>query len=440
MLLNELPMLSNIIHSISVPTQIQETDIDELRESTYLIIDEFINNNIEEYRFKDFDHRLFEHTYHILEILYNDIEYLIDINLSELIDEGIYSYFEFYGIKRSEMTKITTPKNKRPYTQILKHIKKKDTHEQGTIEWFNFRWNHITASSAWKVLESDSAMNQIILDKCKPINPTKYSNVNTSTAMHHGHKFEPLSVLIYENMYDTEIGDYGCIEHDEYPHLAASPDGINIKIDNPRYGRALEIKNPTSRNITGIPKKDYWVQMQMQMECLNLDECDFLETSFKEYKTEEEYLSDGEFSKTINGKRKGIIACFNDGSKPLYKYTPLDITTFSQYELWKDKLIDDNSSLSWIADTYRYLETISCVLVRRNKLWFNAIKHNFKEIWDTVIEEREKGYEHRKPKKRNKKSGETLSIVTPPLEPSNHQNSINLKIDTESLKSFALEI
>ena len=149
MLLNELPMLSNIIHSISVPTQIQETDIDELRESTYLIIDEFINNNIEEYRFKDFDHRLFEHTYHILEILYNDIEYLIDINLSELIDEGIYSYFEFYGIKRSEMTKITTPKNKRPYTQILKHIKKKDTHEQGTIEWFNFRWNHITASSAW---------------------------------------------------------------------------------------------------------------------------------------------------------------------------------------------------------------------------------------------------------------------------------------------------
>ena len=41
MLMNELPNLSNIIHSISVPKQVLETDIDELRESVYLIIDDF---------------------------------------------------------------------------------------------------------------------------------------------------------------------------------------------------------------------------------------------------------------------------------------------------------------------------------------------------------------------------------------------------------------
>ena len=64
MLMNELPQLSNIIHSISVPKQIQETDIDELRESVYLVIDDFISNNIQEYRYKDFAHRIFEHTYH----------------------------------------------------------------------------------------------------------------------------------------------------------------------------------------------------------------------------------------------------------------------------------------------------------------------------------------------------------------------------------------
>ena len=46
----------------------------------------------------------------------------------------------------------------------------------------------------------------------------------------------------------------------------ASPDGINIKADSPYYGRAVEIKNPVSREITGIPKKDYWIQMQIQME------------------------------------------------------------------------------------------------------------------------------------------------------------------------------
>ena len=131
--MDELPSLTNIIHSISVPKQIQETDIDELRESVYLIIDDFISNNIGEYRYKDFTHRLFEHTYHILEILHDNTNFLIELNLSELIDEGIYSYFEFYGVKRSETTKITTPKNKRPYSQILKNIKKKDTHQQGTL-------------------------------------------------------------------------------------------------------------------------------------------------------------------------------------------------------------------------------------------------------------------------------------------------------------------
>ena len=87
-------------------------------------------------------------------------------------------YFEFYGTKRSETTKVTTPKNKRNYSKILKHIKSKDTHEQGTIEWFKFRWNHITASSAWKALEHDATKNQLIYDKCKPINTKKYSSVN----------------------------------------------------------------------------------------------------------------------------------------------------------------------------------------------------------------------------------------------------------------------
>ena len=57
----------------------------------------------------------------------------------------------------------------------------------------------------------------------------------------------------------------------------------------------LEIKNPTSREITGIPKEDYWIQMQLQMETCNLNECDFLETVFKEYETEEEFMADGTF-------------------------------------------------------------------------------------------------------------------------------------------------
>ena len=440
MLMNKLSPLTNVIHSISVPKLIQETDIDELRESVYLIIEDFINTNIEEYRHKDFAHRIFEYTYHILEILYNDIDNLIEINLSELIDEGIYSYFEFYGVKRSETTKITTPKNKRPYSQILKTIKNKDTHEQGTLKWYQFRWNHITASSAWKALEHDATKNQLILDKCKPVNISKYSRINIASAMHHGHKFEPLSIYIYEDKYETKIGEYGCIKSDSYPYLAASPDGINIKLDNPRYGRVLEIKNPTTREITGIPKKEYWVQMQMQMEVLNLDECDFFETSFKEYISENEFSLDGKFNTTKNGKKKGIILCFNDGARPIYKYVPLHINSHEQYDIWREKTINENNELTWIKDTYWHLETTSCVLVRRNKQWFNATKHKFKEIWDIILKERKEGFEHRKPKKRIKNIIPKMIITTPPLKPCATPDIKNLKINTQSLNNTELSI
>ena len=62
------------------------------------------------------------------------------------------------------------------------------------------------------------------------------------------------------------MGEFGCIEHDTYPFLKASPDGINIAPKNKLYGRMLEIKNPTTRKITGTPKKEYWIQMQLQMQ------------------------------------------------------------------------------------------------------------------------------------------------------------------------------
>ena len=421
--MDELPSLTNIIHSLSVPKQIQETDIDELRESVYLIIDDFISNNIGEYRYKDFTHRLFEHTYHILEVLHDNTNFLIELNLSELIDEGIYSYFEFYGVKRSETTKITTPKNKRPYSQILKNIKKKDTHEQGTIEWYQFRWNHITASSAWKALEQESTKNQIILDKCKPINTAKYSRVNITSAMHHGHKFEPLSILIYENLYNTKIGEYGCIENDDYPHLAASPDGINIKLDNPRYGRALEIKNPTTREICGIPKKEYWVQMQLQMEVWNLDECDFLETTFDIYENEEEFDKDGTFNLSNDCKQKGIMVQLFDGKEPVYKYAPLNLTK-EEFEKWYDNILDENVTLNWICNIYWKINIFSCILVPRNKKWFQSKIETIKEFWNIIEKERITGYEHRKPKKREKKKKIQPSTV--------------IKIDTSLLHKTCL--
>ena len=122
-------------------------------------------------------------------------------------------------------------------------------------------------------------------DRCiirAPYDGTKFDSVNMDSPFHWGTKYEPVSVQYYEYIYDTTIEDFGCIPHKEYSFLAASPDGINTDQNNYLFGRMLEIKNVVSREITGIPKMEYWIQMQLQMEVCNLNECDFLETKFVE--------------------------------------------------------------------------------------------------------------------------------------------------------------
>ena len=56
-----------------------------------------------------------------------------------------------------------------------------------------------------------------------------YVHVNINSPLHHGQKYEPISIMFYENMYKTRIKEFGCIQHSRsMPFIGASPDGINI--------------------------------------------------------------------------------------------------------------------------------------------------------------------------------------------------------------------
>ena len=286
---------------------------------------------------------------------------------------------------------------------------------QRTNEWYIFRNNLITASNAHKAFGSQAAQNQLIYEKCQPLKTAEPDDVtkmvNLNTPLHWGQKFEPLSVMIYEGLYNTHVEEFGCIPHPHYNFIGASPDGIVVNNSCDRYGRMLEIKNVVSRVITGIPKFEYWVQMQLQMEVCNLDKCDFLETKFTEYSNETEFYDDVD----TKVEEKGIMMLFYRENKPFYLYKPLNITTKCGNDKWVDEHFDlyENSNVRWLRTIYWKLDTISCILVVRDKNWFKESIVQLAKIWRTILDERETGFEHRAPKRRIKQTVLVLDKVTP---------------------------
>ena len=275
--------------------------------------------------------------------------------------------------------------------------------EQRTQAWYEFRYNHLTASNMWKIFISESTRNQLIYEKCQPLNTDKYNNnVSFESPMHWGQKYEPLSIMLYEAIYSSKVSDFGCIPHKTIDCIAASPDGIVTDESSLRYGRMLEVKNIVNREINGIPKMEYWVQMQLQMAVCELNECDFLETRFTEYETKEAFDID------IH-KYKGLMILFiNENGKPIYEYAPLAIChSDGEMEAWQEEMMEKNKTSSWMKNIYWKLDQLSCVLVLRNKQWFNSVIPQIKEIWEIIEREKKEGYSHREPKKSNPRGKKT---------------------------------
>jgi len=264
---------------------------------------------------------------------------------------------------------------------IIEHLSTIKQPEQKTAEWYLFRHDHITASNAWKALSSQANKNQLIYEKCIPINTEKFKPTLNENSLTWGHKYEPLSTALYEKKTNTIIKEFGCIEHPVHTFLAASPDGIVVGEKN--YGRMLEIKNVVSRVIDGIPKKEYYVQMQLQMEVCNLDECDFVETKFVEYEGYQDFMED-----LIN--QKGIILSFVYDNKFVYKYMPFDIVSNEEMDKWINDT-KENTNGEWFKNIYWKLDVYSCVLVKRNRDWFNESIVPISELWKIICLERQTG-------------------------------------------------
>ncbi len=393
---------------INNENKLYEKDIyDVLYECLNLMYD-YLNTNILQIIYYDLYDGIFDYNY---EILYNN--YIENLFLENLINKSkdyctklLYSIcklsrniiFKFIIPKRSYINTTIRKNllNNESYNKNIKFLKiKKNLNKLKTIvqpeqrsdEWYIFRNSTLTASNIWKIFVSEYSQTQLILEKCEPLNINKFKVTNTNSPLHWGQKYEPLSIMLYESKHNTKVEEFGCIPHEKYSYIAASPDGIICDENSDLYGRMLEIKNVVSREITGIPKMEYWIQMQIQMEVCNLDECDFLETKFLEYTDKEEYINDN------NNNNKGIILQYLKDDNPYYIYCPLHINniTSNEYINWYNNQCIINKDYELINTLYWKLEKLSCVLVLRNKFWFYNILPYIENFWNLLLEEKNNG-------------------------------------------------
>lgn len=435
--------LKNIIDEV-VPDEnvryFNDEEALELYETCKFVMEEFIRNNPKIISEPDFEDIFNENMDELMESHFeNDIFYNEDAEneLEDIMEQAKTDFFKDFMPVRSFPDSIIIREPDYEYvTNQLEILRAKPQPAQRTKEWYEFRHNLITASNAYKAFDSQCNKNQLIFEKCQPLNPENYIDKNTETqsldpniksiqikiqqnqvqmvninsTLHWGQKYEPLSVLIYEDMFNTAIEDFGCIQHEKYPFLGASPDGINIACGSPRYGRMLEIKNIVNREIDGIPKQEYWIQMQLQMEVCDLDECDFLETKFTECSEQEFWI--------IENKRKGMILYFHTKEgKPFYKYMPFDVILPCDIDQWREEIIDFYQSpmynYIWVSNYYWKLEQCSCVLVCRNRQWFKDNIAELAEIWSIIEKERVTGYEHRAPNRKPRPENAFQLMIKP---------------------------
>ena len=358
------------------------------------------------------------------------IELIIDIfnrlfnkefSYKKELDDGYYpEYLSMYS-------DVEIPLEYQDLENHFQKLKALPQPEQRTPEWFAYRKNRITASDTAAAIDENpyEPVESFIVKKCDPDHKF-LDNAN----VYHGKKFELIATKIYEHIYDVQVFEFGALPSEVHAFLGASPDGIcSAKtLSNkfsPKLGTMLEIKCvapngrtiETSGNIKGhICPYYYYLQVQQQLECCELDICDFWQCKLIEFKTREDYLLDEclytQHSYDTDGKKmiidnrikKGVLLQFYpkqwepefDGDEIEWKskfiYPPrLDMNNI-QYDQWMCKTLSSlNKTEPELMKDYYFNKIIYWKLeqshnqpIQRDRKLFAALLPVLKDTWNKV--------------------------------------------------------
>lgn len=254
----------------------------------------------------------------------------------------------------------------RAYERVLRLF---GVNDQRSSQWHAKRGEMITASEVYKIFGTPEARKEVMLRKLEP--PSQGEGSGAIPALLWGTRFEPVAKKIYEQRTNCKILDVSCVQHPVHSFLGASPDGLIVPLngDEKRYGRLVEFKCPMSRVEKPEIPIAYVHQMQMQMECTGIDECEYVEFRFKQ-------VSFNDWMKSTI-KEKGCFAVYDDG-RVVY-----DV----------ENIPDDGQVVYWV------LQSIKEDFVPKDPKWLTDHLDQLKSFWDEVLEHRKNGTKPEDPKR-----------------------------------------
>ena len=307
-------------------------------------------------------------------------------------------------------------------TKILLELKSRPNFKQGEDEWFALRKERMTASDCGTVVGVNKHEPPYKFILKKTIDAPFHSN----KFCHHGTKYEEIATMVYKQRLGVKTASFGLLAHSTINFLGASPDDIvDVHkfdgIHKTKYvGRMLEIKCPYVRKIQmggtiidNICPIYYWVQVQVQLECCDLDECDFWQCGISEYDSKADFLADTHATEPYRSLETGFekgcliqLLPFSKVAEAQNKKTYEQTVYDASKHIYPKKIDMTPSEVEkWIADTvsalhndpeyagkyylnrviYWRVNTSKCIIIYRDKLWFKEQYPTMEKMWNYVL-------------------------------------------------------
>ena len=319
----------------------------------------------------------------LVEELFEDIDDTHILEIKDMLIDIIPSFYE----------KVTQKKNEVNLSYRIKRLQELGNItqiEQRSDEWYKHAQEFLTASQFGDLLGAKRTRGKLVMSKVKKDDDDTKQNrrnavwMNETNPFDWGIRFEPVAKMIYEHLTGgTHVLEVGRIVHSEPKYkLAASPDGIiDYDPSGKRLGCLVEFKAPISRNIeSGIVPKNYWHQMQIQMEVTDIDVCDYFEVNIRsKAKTSIGALTEGPT------QYFGYVYSIGKEQHPYVEPQPYRYVYSKLNEPTPDTTIIDLQEGDTLLEIIPWeLLGFNLVCVHRSRLWFNSIMPSLSEFWGDV--------------------------------------------------------